>query len=240
MNPRAVRSLAAGALAIALAWYGGTSLAWADETPGAAAPAADSVKAALAADSVKAAPAADSAKAALAADSANAAPASGEKAPAKGKALEKGKPKAAAKKAAARGKEKTMGALPGTMPVRPSVEPQHVTVQHILIGFRGSVPGKDIQRTKGEAKKLAYEILERARKGEGFDGLVRQYTDDSPPGIYGMSGNGVPPAPGEFPRGGMVPAFGNVGFTISPGNIGIADFDVQSSPYGWHVIKRLK
>jgi hypothetical protein len=38
----------------------------------------------------------------------------------------------------------------------------------------------------------------------------------------------------------MVPAFGNVGFNISPGNIGIADYDPQTSPYGWHVIKRLQ
>jgi hypothetical protein len=38
----------------------------------------------------------------------------------------------------------------------------------------------------------------------------------------------------------MVPAFGNVGFSISPGNIGIADYDATASPFGWHIIKRLK
>ena len=142
------------------------------------------------------------------------------------------------KKAAAGGKG--TGKMAGTMPVKPDVLPQHVVVQHILIGFTGSVPGKSISRTKEEAKTLAYQILERARKGEDFDELVRKYTDDSPPGIYGMSGAGVAPATGEFPRGGMVPAFGNVGFSISPGNIGIADYDATASPFGWHVIKRLK
>jgi hypothetical protein len=128
----------------------------------------------------------------------------------------------------------------GTMPVKPDVEPKHVQVQHILIAFTGSVPGKNITRSKDEAKKLAYEVLERARKGEDFDELVRQYTDDSPPGIYGMAGIGVPPGPGEFRRDGMVAAFGNVGFAISAGNIGIADFDPQASPFGWHIIKRLQ
>ena len=137
-------------------------------------------------------------------------------------------------------KETSMTAQSGTMPVEPATKPQHVQVQHILIGFAGSVPGKPITRTKEEAKKLAYEILDRARAGENFDQLVKQYTDDSPPGIYGMSEVGVPPGPGEFPRDGMVAAFGNVGFNISPGNIGIADWDPASSPYGWHVIKRLK
>jgi hypothetical protein len=131
-------------------------------------------------------------------------------------------------------------AAPGTMPVKPDVEPQHVQVQHILIGFAGSVPGKAVTRTREEARALAYEILGRARNGENFDSLVRQYTDDSPPGIYDMSATGVAPGPGEFARDRMVPAFGNVGFAIGPGNIGIADYDPESSPFGWHIIKRLK
>jgi len=156
------------------------------------------------------------------------------------KAAKKNKAKAAA---AAKGTVKTVesaAAKPGTMPVKPSTPPQHVQVQHILIGFSGSVPGKAISRSKDEAKTLAYQILERARKGEDFDELVRQYTDDSPPGIYGMSEKGLQPGPGEYPRDGMVAAFGNVGFNISPGNIGIADYDPQSSPFGYHIIKRLK
>ena len=137
-------------------------------------------------------------------------------------------------------KETSMTPQPGTMPIAPATEPQHVQVQHILIGFSGSVPGKPITRTKDEAKTLAYQILDRARAGESFDDLVKQYTDDSPPGIYGMSAIGVPPAAGEFPRDGMVAAFGNVGFAISPGNISVAEFDPQTSPFGWHIIKRLK
>ena len=127
-----------------------------------------------------------------------------------------------------------------TAPSTPPVEPEHIQVQHILIGFQGTLPGKDIKRTQEDAKKLAYEILERARKGEDFDAMVKQYTDDSHPGIYGMSNKGVPPAGGEFPRTGMVPAFGNVGFKLKVGEVGIADFDKATSPYGYHVIKRTK
>lgn len=155
------------------------------------------------------------------------------------KSAKKNKTKAAA---AAKGTVKTVEtkAAPGTMPVKPDVLPQHVQVQHILIGFAGSVPGKAITRSKEEAKTLAYQVLERARKGEDFDELVRKYTDDSPPGIYGMAGAGVAPAAGEYARSGMVPAFGNVGFAISPGNIGMADYDPAASPFGWHIIKRLK
>jgi hypothetical protein len=118
--------------------------------------------------------------------------------------------------------------------------PAHIQVQHILIGFAGSVPGKNITRNADEAKTLAYQILARAKAGEDFDALVRQYTDDSPPGIYAMSGTNVPPGPGEYPRDRMVPAFGNVGFAINVGEIGIADYDATASPFGYHVIKRLK
>jgi len=207
-----------------------------------AAQSADSTATASPSDSVQSSSSADSAQA-PATDSKVAKPE--EKAKAKQavspKKAKKSKTKA---KAASSGKgtEKTMeaGAKTGTTPVKPEVLPTHVQVQHILIGFSGSVPGKNISRTKDEAKTLAYQILERARKGENFDELVRQYTDDSPPGIYGMSGIGVAPQSGEFPRDRMVPAFGNVGFSISPGNIGIADYDPQASPFGWHIIKRVK
>lgn len=132
------------------------------------------------------------------------------------------------------------GAAPGTMPVRPDVTPAHIEVQHILIGFAGSIPGKGITRTQAEARQLAYEVLAKARQGENYDQLVREYTDDQAPGVYKMANTGVPAAEGEFQREGMVPAFGNVGFELSPGNIGIADYDPSTSPYGWHIIKRLR
>jgi hypothetical protein len=129
---------------------------------------------------------------------------------------------------------------PGATEATPMPPPAHIQVQHVLIGFAGSVAGKNITRSRDEAKTLAYQILEKAKKGEDFGALVAQYTDDRPPGIYSMSASGVPPSPGEYPRDRMVPAFGNVGFAIAVGEVGIADFDPVQSPYGWHVIKRLK
>jgi parvulin-like peptidyl-prolyl isomerase len=120
-------------------------------------------------------------------------------------------------------------------------EPDRIQVQHILVGYKGSVPGKNITRSAAEAKTLAYDLLEQARNGADFDDLVRRYTDDSPPGIYGMSNHGVRPAGrDEYARDGMVPAFGNAGFPLQVGEIGIADYDPRNSPYGWHIVKRLK
>lgn len=41
------------------------------------------------------------------------------------------------------------------------------------------------------------------------------------------------------PRSAMVPAFGDVGFGLEVGDVGLASFDEKTSPFGWHVIKRL-
>jgi hypothetical protein len=72
-------------------------------------------------------------------------------------------------------------------------EPDRVTVQHILIAFKGSIPKEDVTRTRPEAELLAKEVFERAKKGEDFDALVKEYTDDEYPGIYKMSNIGIDP-----------------------------------------------
>lgn len=129
-----------------------------------------------------------------------------------------------------------------TMSTAPVKEPDHIRVQHILIGFTGSVPGKNITRTVEEARVLAYSLLDSAKAGVSYDDLVVRHTDDSPPGIYGMSNRGAVSAgpPKEYPRDNMVPAFGNVGFKLAVGEIGVADYDAKTSPYGFHVIKRVE
>ena len=117
---------------------------------------------------------------------------------------------------------------------------ERVEVQHILIGFDGSLPGKAVKRSKEEAETLAKTVLERAKKGESFEALVKEFSDDQVPGIYGMSNKGVAPQGAEFPREQMVPGFGDTAFALKEGEIGIANFDTKASPFGWHIIKRLK
>lgn len=121
----------------------------------------------------------------------------------------------------------------------PSAEPEHIQVQHILVAFTGTAASKK-PRTQEEAKKLAYELLDKAKKGADFDALVKEYSEDMYPCIYGLSNNGVTPAQGEYPRNRMVAAFGDTGFPLKVGDVGIADYDPKKSPYGWHIVKRLK
>jgi hypothetical protein len=120
-------------------------------------------------------------------------------------------------------------------------EPKYITVQHCLIGFQGSVPDKPIKRSKSEAKKLAEELFEKAKGGEDFAEIIKQYTDDSPPGIYKMANFGAPvPSTDIYQREGMVGAFGDVGFPLKVGEFGLAPHDPIKSPYGWHIIKRVE
>jgi len=121
-------------------------------------------------------------------------------------------------------------------------EPDRVTVQHILIAFKGSIPTESVTRTQAEAESLAKEVFERAQKGEDFDALVKEYTDDQYPGIYKMSNIDIPPdkEKKEYSRSRMVKAFGDVSFSLSVGGIGIAEYDSESCKYGWHIIKRLE
>lgn len=121
-------------------------------------------------------------------------------------------------------------------------EPERVTVQHILISFKGSLPKPEVVRSQDEAEELAGKLLERAKQGESFDALVKEYTDDSYPGIYSMANLDVAPdsTKKEYPRAGMVKAFGDVSFGLKIGEIGMTEFDPDASKYGWHIIKRLE
>jgi parvulin-like peptidyl-prolyl isomerase len=119
-------------------------------------------------------------------------------------------------------------------------EPPVVKVQHILVAFKGSVPSKTIERTKAEAQALADELLERARGGEEFDALVKEYTADKYPGIYVLTNTGAPRRSGAQMREQMVPGFGDVAFRLAVGEIGMAQHHGVNSPFGWHVIKRLE
>lgn len=131
-----------------------------------------------------------------------------------------------------------------------AAKPEHseaqIEVQHLLVGFvkadgSTTVPGKPIKMSQSQAEALTAELLARINKGEDFGQLVAEYTHDSAPGIYGMVARdtGSTP-PNYYPRKGMVPAFGNVGWKLKVGEVGVAEYDPRNSPYGWHIIKRLK
>ena len=117
-------------------------------------------------------------------------------------------------------------------------QPQKIKVQHILIAFKGTIPGQE--RSKEDAEKLAKELFEKSKAaGADFEALVKEYSSDRPPGVYELTNFGTTAEAGSFARDQMVPAFGDVGFTLKVGEVGLANFDAQKSPFGFHIIKRL-
>ena len=124
--------------------------------------------------------------------------------------------------------------------LRPEENVEFVEVQHILISFEGrETPAK---RTKEQAEKLAAQIFARIQGGTEFSALVKENTDDQWPGIYGMVTDRAKmnQANNILWRKGMVAAFGDVGWRLKVGEVGVAAFDLDNSPYGWHIVKRLK
>jgi len=107
-------------------------------------------------------------------------------------------------------------------------EDAKIGASHVLIQYKGSMrAAPEITRSKDDAKKLAATVLAKAKKGDDFPGLARQYSDE--PGSKERAGN-----LGKFGKGNMVKPFADAAFALKPGEIsGIVETD-----FGFHVIKR--
>lgn len=95
-----------------------------------------------------------------------------------------------------------------------------VRARHILIKAGPSEASKD------SARKVALEVLQRARSGEDFAALAFQYSQD--PGSAQRGGD-----LGYFPRGRMVPEFERAAFSARVGEI-VGPVETQ---FGFHIIK---
>lgn len=105
-------------------------------------------------------------------------------------------------------------------------EPEMVRASHILLSTRDPVTGQELSPEQKAAKhKLAEELLKRARAGEDFAKLAKEYSEDP-----GSKNNG-----GEykFPRGQMVKEFEDTAFSLKTNEIS----DIVTTQFGYHIIK---
>ncbi len=115
-----------------------------------------------------------------------------------------------------------------------------IQVQHILIGFAGA--GRSgATRSQDEAAALVLELMSKIEAGEDFTDLMKKNSEDPGPGTYTMVLDAANVVQGEsYPRQGMVKAFGDTGWRLKVGEIGVANYDTTTSPFGYHIVKRLK
>jgi parvulin-like peptidyl-prolyl isomerase len=124
--------------------------------------------------------------------------------------------------------EQAAAPTPPPAPPTPPAEEPKVAASHVLIQYKGSMrSAPTITRSKEEAKKLAGEVLAKAKKGQDFAALAKQYSDE--PGAKERAGS-----LGKFSRTTMVKPFADAAFALKPGGVS----DLVETDFGFHVIKR--
>jgi peptidyl-prolyl cis-trans isomerase C len=105
-------------------------------------------------------------------------------------------------------------------------QPETVRASHILLSTKDPDTNKDISDDKkAEKRKKANELVKRARAGEDFAKMAKEYSED--PGSKDKGGEY------QFARGQMVPEFETAAFTLKTNEVS----DVVTTQYGYHVIK---
>lgn len=126
---------------------------------------------------------------------------------------------------------------------REDIDDNKIKVQHILIGVfdPANRATQRFSNSAEEAEAKAAELFARIQEGEDFDTLVKEYSDDGHPGTYTLIEEGASDRQKLiFKRNEMVPAFGDVGYKLKVGEVSVAVVDSATSPYGYHIVKRLE
>jgi peptidyl-prolyl cis-trans isomerase D len=98
--------------------------------------------------------------------------------------------------------------------------PERVKAQHILFKTQGKKPEE-----VAPIREKARQVLERAKKGEDFGALAKQFSEDTSAAAGGDLG--------FFTRGQMVPEFDRAAFSLAPGTVS----ELVDSQFGIHIIK---
>ncbi len=101
------------------------------------------------------------------------------------------------------------------------LKPEEIRASHVLIPLKADMT----EAQKKEARATADTVLKKAKAGEDFAALAKQYSKDS----SAQAGGDL----NFFGKGQMVPAFEAAAFTLKPGDIS----DVVETPFGFHIIK---
>lgn len=105
-------------------------------------------------------------------------------------------------------------------------QPEMVRASHILFSTRNAESNAELSDAQKSAKhKTAEDVLKRARAGEDFAKLAKEYSED--PGSKDKGGEY------QFPRGQMVPEFEAAAFSLKTNEVS----DLVTTQFGYHIIK---
>jgi len=105
-------------------------------------------------------------------------------------------------------------------------QPETVRASHILLSMRDPETNKELTDEKKAAKrKLAEDLLKRAKAGEDFAKLAKQYSED--PGSKDKGGEYI------FARNQMVHEFESAAFALKTNEVS----DIVTTQFGYHIIK---
>jgi parvulin-like peptidyl-prolyl isomerase len=106
--------------------------------------------------------------------------------------------------------------------------PAEISARHLLVAYQGALRASpSVTRSKAEAQARVAEALKRAKAGEDFEVLVKEFSDE--PGAAERGGS-----LGHFGHGMMVPAFEKAAFKLKPGEVS----EIVETQFGYHVIQR--
>ena len=113
--------------------------------------------------------------------------------------------------------------------------PEQVHVSHILIGTKDPKTDQDLADDQKKTKKKQIDdLLKRARAGEDFGKLAKEFSED--PGSKDNGGEYTFARASADPRHAMVPEFEAAAFSLQTNQVS----DVVTTAYGYHIIKLME
>lgn len=104
-------------------------------------------------------------------------------------------------------------------------QPESVRASHVLLSTKDA-SGNDLPDDKKKEKKTkAEEVLKKAKNGDDFAKLAKDYSED--PGSKDKGGEYT------FGRGAMVPEFESAAFSLKTNEVS----DIVTTQFGYHIIK---
>jgi len=104
--------------------------------------------------------------------------------------------------------------------------PEMIRAAHILLSTRDPLTNTELTDDQKKQKREQLEkLLARARKGEDFAAMAKEYSDD--PGSKDKGGEYT------FPRGQMVPEFEAAALSLNTNEVS----DIVVTKFGYHIIK---